>query len=138
MVDGLAQLVAAQGALGVIGIGECLCDLAGFGPVGLDLDLLQPPTSRRQVVLRGIHGDAVEPRVERTLPTESRQRPVSLDESVLGNVLDILRVAYVARDKAVDPMLVTHEEQVECTGVPGLHAANQCLIRVFAQRVAPC
>ena len=73
----------------------------------------RPATLGDQVVLRRVDRNAVEPRVKRAVAAKVGQRPVRLDEGLLGHVLDLGRVADQPRQQAEDLALVLDDQQVK-------------------------
>ena len=85
---------------------------------------------RDEVVLCGVHGDPVQPRIELRIATEVAQRPVRAQEGFLRDVLALAPVGDVAADQADDPMLVLAHQQVERRTVAALHAPDQLLVEL--------
>jgi len=79
-------------------------------------------------ILGSVDGYAIQPRVESTVTAKLRQRPISLDEGFLGDVLGLGWVAYVAHDQLDEFVLVLEHQRIECPLVAALHAAYQAQI----------
>src|SRR3546814_13821710 len=89
-----------------------------------DVDVLggRAALVRDEVVLGGVHGDAVQPGIELGVTAEIPDRAVGADEGVLGHVLALAPVGDVAPDQRRDPVLVLEHQQVERGAVAALFA----------------
>ncbi|CAI8845154.1 hypothetical protein EMIT0158MI4_10591 [Burkholderia ambifaria] len=90
-----------------------------------------PAALRRKVVLRRIDGNPVQPRVERRLAAELRQRTIRLDERILGHILDLGGIPHEARDQPNDLAVVFGDQEFERRLVAFLYALDQSLIDFF-------
>ena len=89
------------------------------------------------MVLGRVHRNAVKPRIERALPAEARQCPVSLDKGFLDNVFHFFLGMDVTGHETLDLVLVTEKEQVERATVAPLHSPDQFSVGVRAHPVVP-
>src|SRR5690606_531861 len=76
-------------------------------------------------VAGGVDGYAVKPSVESAFAPELGQRPISLDECFLGDVLDFARITDHPGQQAHDFSLVLQDQQIESTLVPALYPRHQ-------------
>ena len=100
----------------------------------LGLDSL--PALRSQIVLGRIHRNPVQPGIKSTVAAESRQRPVRLEESLLGNVQSLIRVPHITHHQIDDLVLVLEHQQIESTLVALLDTADQLDIGGFSRHTA--
>ncbi|CAG9241818.1 conserved hypothetical protein [Paraburkholderia caribensis] len=89
------------------------------------------PALGRKVILGRVDGNPVQPRIERGLAAELGQRPVCLDEGILGHILDLGGIPHEARDQADDLAVVLGDQKLERGLVTILDAFNQHLIYFF-------
>ena len=91
----------------------------------VQFDIHRASALRSQVIFRRIHRDPVKPRVKRTVTAKPGQRPVSLEESLLGDVQSKVRIPYITHHQINDFMLVFKHQQIESTFVTLLDTPDQ-------------
>ena len=65
------------------------------------------------MILGGIDGDTIQPRIERTVAAKSRQSAIGLNEGLLGDITDFVAVPNIAGDQIDNLGLITCKEQVK-------------------------
>ena len=113
-----------------VGVAQAGAGVELLGIAGVDVVGRRPAVLRDQVVLGGVHGDPVQPRIELGIAAEIRHRAVGADEGFLGDVLAFAPVVDVAPDQAGDPMLVLAHQGIEGRAVAALHAPDQLLVQL--------
>src|SRR5258708_3149686 len=94
IVHRLRDLLGCELAFGCIDVAQPRRILETLSLLAVELGRRGRPAPKRdEVVLGCIDADPVQPRVERAVAAEVRQRPVCLDERFLGDVLDLRRIA---------------------------------------------
>ena len=80
-------------------------------------------------VVRGVRGDAVQPRRDARPAAESPERAVGVQERVLQRVLGVGRVPRQPQRDGVDPVAVADDQLVEGRPVASLRAPDELLVR---------
>src|SRR5690625_6010318 len=83
------------------------------------------------MVFRGIDGNPVQPGIEGAIATEIAQGAISLDKSLLRDVLNLGMVAHIAAYDGKDLVLILKHEQIERAFVTFLYARYQLLVCVL-------
>src|SRR5690625_7072459 len=85
------------------------------------------------MVFRGIDGNPVQPGIEGAIATEIAQGAISLDKSLLRDVLSLGMVAHIAAYDGKDLVLVLKYEQIARALVTFLHARYRLLVCVLCR-----
>src|SRR3546814_4608822 len=91
--------LARQLAVGRVGIAQADAGIELLGIADVDVLGGRAALVRDEVVLGGVHGNAVQPGIELGVTAEIPDRAVGADEGVLGHVLALAPVGDVARSE---------------------------------------
>ncbi|MOA01049.1 hypothetical protein D3C78_1204350 [compost metagenome] len=128
-MHGGLDLIAQQGALRRFEVLEGMIAFEELGILGADIAVRRPPTARHQVILRRVHGNPVQPRVEGAVTAEVGQGTVGLDERLLRHILSFLGIVHETHDQPENLVLILEDQQIEGALVATLDPLDQQLIR---------
>src|SRR5690606_23486800 len=106
---------------GVIAVIE-LCILGTY------ITVRRASPTRHQMILRRIDGDAVQPRIERTVPAKISQRTIGLDKCFLSDILSFVRIMHEAYDQPQNLVLILEYQQIKSPFIPTLYSLDQLLV----------
>src|SRR5690606_11924190 len=128
LVDHFLQFVAEQQVLGSILIFQSITPCIELRIVHVHIRGRWTTTACDQMVLGSVDGDAVQPSIERTVPTEIAKCSIGFNKSFLSNIMHFAAVPNKASDDRQDLMLVLQYQQIKGALVPFLDALHQLLI----------
>src|SRR5690606_5614092 len=96
--------------------------------IATDITIWRPPTAGHQINLRRVDGDALQPRIERTITAKVSKRPVGFYKRLLSDILCLVSVVHESHDQTKDLVLILQHQQIEGTLVATLHSLDQLLI----------
>ncbi len=127
-MDGAFDLIPQQRALWRLKILEAMIAVVKLRILGADIAVWRPSSTGHQVVLRRVDGDAVQPRVKRTVAAEIAKCTVGLDKGFLRNILGLVGIVNEPHDQPENLVLILQHQQIERSPVAALHALDKLLI----------
>ncbi|MNH06335.1 hypothetical protein D3C79_656970 [compost metagenome] len=127
-MDSAFDFIPQQRTLWRLEILEAMIAVVKLRILGAHIAVWRPSSTGHQVVLRRVDGDAVQPRIERTVSAEVAKRTVGLDEGFLCYILGLVGVVNEPHDQPENLVLILQHQQIERSPVATLHALDKLLI----------